>query len=192
MPAPDWWNPGDLPGMFERNMPLARRIARRYAPALARGGPDEDDLLQVCLLALWRAVGRYDPGKGFSFSTFAWLVIDRDAVNLVRESQHKGLRGVARCPAAETGGEATGKLDRRPDGRAADPAEAAEHADELARLPGLLAGLDGRELLAVVATVGHGALLRDVADVVGVSKERSRQLRAAGLAKARTAAGAVA
>lgn len=48
-------------------MPLARKLARRYA------GPYEpfEDLLQIACLGLLKAVDRFDPAHGTAFTTFA-------------------------------------------------------------------------------------------------------------------------
>lgn len=48
-------------------LPLARRLARRYA----HGGVDRQDLVQVATVALIGAVDRYDPGQGRNFHAFA-------------------------------------------------------------------------------------------------------------------------
>ena len=53
--------------MVRRFMPLARQLAARYA---GRGEP-YDDLLQVAMFGLFKAVERFDPDHGAAFPAFA-------------------------------------------------------------------------------------------------------------------------
>ena len=51
----------------DRFMPLARRLAARYA-----GGAEPfDDLVQVASVGMVKAIERFDPARGTAFSTFA-------------------------------------------------------------------------------------------------------------------------
>ena len=53
--------------MIERHLPLADGLARRYRHT----SEPLDDLTQVARLGLLKAVDRWDPDRGYSFSTFA-------------------------------------------------------------------------------------------------------------------------
>jgi RNA polymerase sigma-B factor len=53
--------------LIERFLPLARKLARRYAAS----GEPYDDLVQVASLGLVNAVERFDPTRGFAFTSFA-------------------------------------------------------------------------------------------------------------------------
>jgi RNA polymerase sigma-B factor len=53
--------------LTERYLPLASSLARRYG----RRGESLDDLLQVASLGLVKAIDRFDPERGLSFSSYA-------------------------------------------------------------------------------------------------------------------------
>ncbi|MEA2213077.1 MAG: polymerase sigma-B factor [Solirubrobacteraceae bacterium] len=53
--------------LIKRFLPLARKLARRYAAS----NEPYDDLVQVASLGLVKAVERFDPNRGFAFTSFA-------------------------------------------------------------------------------------------------------------------------
>jgi RNA polymerase sigma-B factor len=60
-------DPALLEELVDRFMPLAKSLAGRYS-----GGVEAyDDLLQVASVGLVNAITRFDPGRGFTFATFA-------------------------------------------------------------------------------------------------------------------------
>jgi RNA polymerase sigma-B factor len=60
-------DPADLERLVLRFRPLARKLALRYA----RGSEPLDDLEQVACLGLVKAIERFDPARGFAFTSFA-------------------------------------------------------------------------------------------------------------------------
>lgn len=67
--------------IVERHRHLADGVARRYS---ARGLP-VDDLRQTALLAMVRAVDRFDPTKGASFATFAGRTMEGELKRSLRD-----------------------------------------------------------------------------------------------------------
>ena len=53
--------------LIERFLPLARQLARRYQ----RHNEPLDDLIQVASMGLVKAIDRFEPERGLSFSTYA-------------------------------------------------------------------------------------------------------------------------
>ena len=53
--------------LIRQCLPLARSLASRYV----RPGETVDDLMQVASIGLIKAVDRFDPSRGTSFSSFA-------------------------------------------------------------------------------------------------------------------------
>jgi RNA polymerase sigma-B factor len=62
--APD---PALVEELVRRFEPLTRSVARRYH---SRGEP-LDDLIQVANVGLLKAIARFDPARGFAFTSFA-------------------------------------------------------------------------------------------------------------------------
>lgn len=70
-----------LSQLVEGYLPLCRAIARRF-----RGqGVEQEDLEQVAALALMKAIERFEPERGFKFSTFAMPTIAGEVRNYIRD-----------------------------------------------------------------------------------------------------------
>ncbi len=57
--------------LFNANMDLAYFILHKYFPWYG----NDEDAKQICLMGLWKACEKFDPNKGYAFSTFAARVI---------------------------------------------------------------------------------------------------------------------
>jgi RNA polymerase sigma-B factor len=68
--------------LVEAHLGFANHVARRYA----NRGVADDDLEQIALLALVKAVDRFDPDLGFAFTTFAGRTIEGEIKRHFRDA----------------------------------------------------------------------------------------------------------
>ena len=77
--------------IIEKNRPYVQQLAKRLisnpirAELFAAWGIGQDDLVQVGLMGLWKAIGNFDPAKESKFLTYADRIIDSQISDLVRE-----------------------------------------------------------------------------------------------------------
>ena len=70
-----------MAALVEGYLPLCRAIARRF-----RGqGVDVEDLEQIAAIALMKAIERFEPERGFKFTTFAMPTIAGEVRNHIRD-----------------------------------------------------------------------------------------------------------
>lgn len=67
--------------LFERFLPLAKAVARKF---IGRGA-ELEDLEQVASMALLKALERFEPERGYRFSTYAIPTITGDLRNHLRD-----------------------------------------------------------------------------------------------------------
>lgn len=141
-----------------------------------------DDLLSDGIVALIRAVEKFDVGLGFRFSTYATQVVRRNTYRRVMEKQAERQRSAGSIH--ENG------IDISDDQKESSMSEARWH-ELRSKLSLMLDHLDRREKLIIRARFslgGHRRIqtLQRLADKLGVSKERIRQLEKRALDKLRS------
>ncbi len=167
--------------IIRANLRLVVSIAKRYA-----SGPAHlFELISDGNMSLIRAVDKFDFARGFRFSTYAtWAIMKNFARTIPTE-----LRQRARF---RTGGEERllGIEDIRPNSVRRESAQS-ERQREVSRI---LEHLDERERQIIQHRFGldrdrNPMTLKEVGRVMGVTKERIRQLEARAMAKLRDAVG---
>lgn len=141
---------------------------------------DEDDRLSEAMYGLYRAVDRFDPWKGYRFSTYACNIIARSLTRRgKREQRYRQLFPVH-----------YEVLFERPSG---SPDSATDlYAERLnLALKGNLAELTPLEARVIAQrfprSSGHRQTFREIGNAVGLSKERVRQVQNRALGKLREA-----
>lgn len=131
-----------------------------------------DDLLSDGIVALIRASDKFDFARGFRFSTYATQVVRRDAYRCVVQRQEERRKVSSGLQDME--------LDISDECRTPAMSETRWHALRSC-LTAMLGDLDRREKLIIRARFALGShrrvqTLQSLADRLGVSKERVRQL----------------
>ena len=121
-------DPALMEEIVRRFEPLARSVARRYG---ARGEPIED-LTQVAMVGLLKAISRFDPDRGFAFTSYATPTMLGELKRYFRDSGWavhvpRGVKERA-LELASTTEELYGRLGRSPS--LAELAEALEATEE--------------------------------------------------------------
>jgi RNA polymerase sigma factor (sigma-70 family) len=157
-------------------------VLRRYRRLATLRAVETCDLENAALLALHQAALLYRPERG-RFSTLAFLHMRRAVVQVLRARSRRPWR---QLPATDAGESlpVTDAHSEAPDARLRDE----DNQQSVARL---LNALTDRERLVVELLYGlrdgRERTRKDVADMMGMSGERVRQLLTASLAKMKTA-----
>jgi RNA polymerase primary sigma factor len=163
--------------LVKSNMRLVISIVKKFV----NSNNVFDDLLSDGIVALIKAVEKFDVGLGFRFSTYATQVVRRNTYRKVMEKQNERQRNITSIH--ESG------MDFTEDQKSSSMSEG--RWNELrSKLSLMLDHLDRREKLIIRARFSLGGhrkvqTLQKLADVLGVSKERIRQLEKRALDKLR-------
>jgi RNA polymerase primary sigma factor len=163
--------------IVKSNMRLVISIVKKFVNSYN----SFDDLLSDGAMALMRAVDKFDYGRGFRFSTYATQVVRRNSYRTVMLKQEERQKVTASIDESS--------IDVSDEIRQPTMSEQKWH-DLRAKLALLLDNLDRREKLIVRARFSLGGhrrvkTLQKLADKLGVSKERVRQLEKRALEKLR-------
>ncbi len=161
--------------IVERNLGLAHSMLGRFKASRA----DHDDLLSEAMFALVRAVDRYNPWRGYRFSTYACNVIIRA---LMRRCRHQ-LLYQRRFPLLDA------ECSDQPEKSAADTEVYLERLRRAVRCnAGKLTDVEAKVLARrFPANASSPMTFREISRVVGLSRERIRQIEGVALSKLRLA-----
>ncbi len=160
--------------LVEKNLGLVYSMISRFASS----NIDEDDLLSDAMYGLARAVDRFDPWRGFRFSTYACNVIARALMRRGRqESNYRRLFPIQHDATFE-------RPTELPDAQTELYVERLHRA--LNENLGDLTELESRILAQRFPTDRESRLtFKEIGDTIGLSKERVRQIQNIALSKLR-------
>ncbi|MCC9642159.1 sigma-70 family RNA polymerase sigma factor [Rhodopirellula sp. JC740] len=169
--------------IVEANLRLVFSIVKKFV------NPNNtfDDLLSDGIVALMRAVEKFDFDRGFRFSTYATQVVRRNSYRTVVLKQQERQK--------VQGGLQDMDIDVSEEDRSSAISEKRWH-ELRSRLSVMLGDLDRREKFIIRARFSLGPhrkvhTLQSLADRLGVSKERVRQLERRAMDKLRAMAGEI-
>jgi RNA polymerase sigma factor (sigma-70 family) len=138
-----------------------------------RGGGDlsYEEALQAGRIGLWHAIRGYDPTRGTTFSTYAWVAICRHIHRRAKELHQETVIGSQELPTSWTLPDPAGELERKL---------------VQSTLLGLVSQLSDRLRRVVVGRYGlkdgPPCMLKELGQELGLSGERVRQLEQEALA----------
>ena len=163
--------------ILKRNIGLEHTIARKN-----HGFVDEDTAFSDALITLTRTVERFNPWRGFRFSTYACNAIARQVSRLKKREYARALR----FPTT---------LDREDIPERPEPFYHNDNTSFLAEKVTQIFDANSAELTKLEIQIinervridGRPATLEEIGDSIGLSKERVRQLQGVALRKIRLA-----
>jgi RNA polymerase sigma factor (sigma-70 family) len=154
--------------LAERHDGLVHTVVRRQV----LGDLPYTEALQAGREGLWRAILRFDPTRGYAFSTYAWPSIVHHVWRAVKMyTRACGKEQTDRCSARQTGWRYTA---------CADPAAIVAAQSVGRALQALVTQLPQRLQTVIVTRYGLGGrrpcFYREIGAQLGISGERARQL----------------
>ncbi|MFO0972989.1 MAG: sigma-70 family RNA polymerase sigma factor [Phycisphaerae bacterium] len=181
-----WWNRSETArdAIIEANMPLVLAMAKRTRLAAV----DYAELISEGNLALLRSVDKFDCGRGFKFSTYACRAILKSFSRVaLRTNRYRGHFPTEFDPSLE-------RSDHLEKVRAAEEVECVSELRTI--MERNLAALNEIERVVIIERFALGApveqtpipkTLEEVGTLIGVTKERVRQIQNRALQKLRVA-----
>jgi RNA polymerase primary sigma factor len=167
--------------IVEANLRLVFSIVKKFV------NPNNtfDDLLSDGIVGLMRAVEKFDYDRGFRFSTYATQVVRRNSYRTVVTNQEDRQKTI--------GGLQDMEIEVTEEERSSAISEKRWH-ELRAKLAVMLSDLDRREKFIIRARFALGShrrvhTLQSLADRLGISKERVRQLERRAMEKMQQMAG---
>lgn len=157
------------------NLRLVVSLARKLSGSLDQ----MSELIGEATVPLIRAVELYDVGLGNRFSTYATWAIRNHMLRCLKRRQSQLERT---APGDQL------SLDRLPDERCSPEDQERLSSQQVATVRQMLLSLSDRERQVITARFGldgqpRGQSLQDIADRVGLSKERVRQIALTAISK---------
>jgi RNA polymerase sigma factor (sigma-70 family) len=172
--------------LFHENVALACHVARGYRRVARRVGLEFDDMLQDAHAGLWHACRRFDPSRGFKFSSYAHRCISGfilRGMNRFRFGAYREGHGFDHAKRLKSIVGPQGD-DMLPLLAWTDPdavTREVEGRERSERIEEALCQVKPREQFVLRRRM-HGETLEALAPQVGVTPERVRQIEARGMA----------
>lgn len=174
--------------LVEANQGLVISIVKKYA----NGYVPIEDLIQEGNLGLIVAAERFDPERGWQFSTYAvWWIRDYVGRATRDVTMNGGQLQSLDLPVGEDGDSTL--VDFIPDENAVSPCELAEENELKELVTEMVSCLKPRERRVIELRFGlngtHEHSLEETGETLGISKERVRQIEVKALGRLRKLAG---
>lgn len=175
--------------LWEQNRGLLLNLFRPYFPLCKKYRIETDDMLQLGLFVIIRAVKSYDPTRPYPFHAYLRYGVKLELRGLLGASEMSRREAPARmqvvslnAPVGEGGAELQDNLE---DVNVLSSAEKAENEDMCRIVREEVERLPGQERRAIESYYLEGKTYEQVATMMDVGPDRTRQICSAGLRRMR-------